>query len=160
MILGVDVGGVLIARVEGDADTSFFGKRFLETPAVPGAIEAVARLHRGRFRDAVWIVSKCGEQIEARTREWLAHHGFHESTGIPPERLRFCRRRADKAPICDDLGITHFVDDRLEVLGYLARVPHRILFRPEEDEVRRHARHVESVVRCEDWEEVVRACEA
>ena len=42
--LGVDVGGVLIDRVAEGSDTSFFGDRPLETPAVPDAVGTIARL--------------------------------------------------------------------------------------------------------------------
>ena len=56
---------------------------------------------------------------------------FFKDTGIAEDHLHFCRTRPDKAPICRDLGITHFVDDRLDVLGYLTTVDCRILFRGE-----------------------------
>ena len=38
--------------------------------------------------------------------------------------------RRDKAPICERLGITHFVDDRLDVLAYMETVEHRYLLGP------------------------------
>lgn len=97
-------------------------------PAMDGAFEALARL-RERFADRVWLVSKCGPRIEARSRAWLAHHRFFEATGIAPENLRFCRNRKDKAPICRELGIGFFVDDRADVLLPMAGiVPQRFLF--------------------------------
>ncbi|GAA4570717.1 hypothetical protein GCM10023176_29910 [Micromonospora coerulea] len=89
-----------------------------------------------------------------RTRHWLAHHDFHRRTGIGPERLRFCRTRPEKGPIAARLGLTHFVDDRLEVLGYLDTVGHRYLFRPRPDEVTAHAAHLAGVHRVESWPEL------
>jgi hypothetical protein len=92
------------------------------------AFEALARL-TVRFAGRVWLVSKCGPAVEARTRAWLDHHRFFELTGIAPGNLRFCRARPDKAPICKKLGIGFFVDDRWDVLLAMhGVVPHRFLF--------------------------------
>jgi hypothetical protein len=133
--LGVDIGRVIIdgpAHPDG-GDTAFFGAsepEAMRTPAVPGAFAALARLVT-RFDGDVWLVSKCGEFVEGRTRRWLRHHRFHEATGIPESHLRFCRQRADKADHATDLGLTHFVDDRADVHRYLEGiVAHRYLFGP------------------------------
>ncbi|MEH1166070.1 hypothetical protein V6V47_11865 [Micromonospora sp. CPCC 205539] len=151
--LGVDVGGVLIEPADDDADTSFFGAHYLRTPMVAGAFDALGEL--GSAFDEVHLVSKCGEATERRTREWLAHHDLEGRTGIPVERLHFCRTRPAKAPIARRLGLTHFVDDKLEVLGYLASVPHRYLFRPRPAQVAAYAALLPSVHRVESWPELV-----
>ncbi|MCG5455271.1 hypothetical protein PSH03_006343 [Micromonospora sp. PSH03] len=150
--LGVDIGGVIIEPADDDADTSFFGAHYLRTPAVVGAFDALAAL--GPAFDEVHLVSKCGEATERRTREWLAHHDFPARTGVPVERVHFCRTRPDKAPIARRLDLTHFVDDKLEVLGYLASVPHRFLFRPRRAEVAAHAALLPHVRRVESWSEL------
>ncbi|MEU5933334.1 hypothetical protein [Micromonospora sp. NPDC047187] len=150
--LGVDIGGVIIEPADDDADTSFFGAHYLRTPAVVGAFDALAAL--GPAFDEVHLVSKCGEATERRTREWLAHHDFPARTGVPVERVHFCRTRPDKAPIARRLDLTHFVDDKLEVLGYLASVPHRFLFRPRKAEVAAHAALLPHVRRVESWSEL------
>ncbi|MDG4780503.1 hypothetical protein O7614_12705 [Micromonospora sp. WMMD961] len=150
--LGVDIGGVIIEPADEDADTSFFGAHYLRTPVVDGAFDALAAL--GPDFDEVHLVSKCGEATERRTREWLAHHDFAERTGIPVERLHFCRTRPDKAPIAERLGLTHFVDDKLEVLGYLTSVPHRFLFRPRPAEVAARTALLPLVHRVESWPEL------
>ncbi|MGK5442433.1 hypothetical protein ACSNN7_11520 [Micromonospora sp. URMC 105] len=151
--LGVDVGGVIIELSDGTEDTSFFGDGYLRTPPVDGMFEALAALVP--LFDEVYVVSKCAEPTERRTRDWLAHHDFHARTGIGPERLRFCRTRPEKGPIAAGLGLTHFVDDRLEVLGYLDTVPHRYLLQPREDEVAAHRGHLAGVQRVQSWPELV-----
>jgi hypothetical protein len=123
----VDIGGVIIDRVGEGTDTSFFGDRPLETPAVPGAFEALARL-AVLFDGRVHLVSKAGPEVEARTRDWLAHHRFFEATGLEEAHLHVVRERADKAPEAARLGITHFVDDRVDILESLVTVPYRHLF--------------------------------
>jgi hypothetical protein len=154
-ILGVDVGGVIIDRVNDNTDTSLFSDNYLATTAVPGAFEALARLAAGRFGGQGFLGSKCGARVEAKTREWLHHHDFHARTGIPAEHLHFCRRRPDKAGICERLGVTHFIDDRLEVLGYLDTVTNLYLFRPDACEMKRHTRHLVQVEIMESWDAVL-----
>lgn len=127
--LGVDIGRVIIA---GDGpDTSFVGgseEDALRAPAMPGAFDALRRLH-AHFEGRVWLVSKCGAKVQTRTRTWLAHHRFFETTRIDPSHLFFCRTRPEKAPICAKLGITCFVDDRADVLACMEGVVEtRVLF--------------------------------
>jgi hypothetical protein len=126
--LGVDVGGVIVRLAEGGEDTSFFGNRPLETPATDGVFEALAALTAGPFAGRVHLVSVAGPKVSAATRAWLHHHRFFERTGIPDAHLHFVRKRREKAPVCERLGITHFVDDRVEVLVHLSAVPRRYLF--------------------------------
>jgi hypothetical protein len=133
--LGVDIGRVIIGGgvVPGSNDTQFFSgdtARMLATPAVPGAFDTLARLVP-RFAQ-VWLISKCGERIQRHTRQWLDHHHVAARTGIPRDNIRFCLRRPDKAIHCADLGITHFIDDKLDVHQALRGVvAHRYLFGPQ-----------------------------
>jgi hypothetical protein len=131
--LGVDIGRVIIdgsAHPDG-GDTAFFAgdeQAMLATPEVPGAVDAIAALVP-RFGGRVWLVSKCGPATEARTLRWLAAHEFFARTGIPSDHVRFCRERADKRIHCEELGLTHFVDDRPDVHAAIHDiVEHRYLF--------------------------------
>ncbi len=157
--LGIDVGGVIIDRIANDkSDTAFFGANYLATTAVPNAFEAIAQLVSKRFGSArTFIVSKCGRNIQHRTLEWLEHHNFFKLTGMQAENIRFCYQRHEKAPICHELGITHFIDDRAEVLGYLTTVPHRFLFGSNPQERNRYAKLIRSgfVTPVADWRAVI-----
>ncbi len=135
MNLGIDVGRVLISPGdESKPDTSFIGGSHddaMRTPPYPGMFNVLPGIVR-RFGGRVWIVSKCGARVQQRTRDWFAHHRFFERTGIAPGNVRFCLERPQKAEHCAELGITHFVDDRVDVLeamhGVVAR---RFLFGPQ-----------------------------
>jgi hypothetical protein len=121
--LGIDVGRVLITptRDDGSVDTSFLGEDVAAALATPPAAEmfdVVPGLVR-RFGGRVWLVSKAGERIEALTRLWLAHHRFFDRTGIDPANIRFCRRRDEKRDHAEALALTHFIDDRIDVLARL-----------------------------------------
>ena len=150
-VLGVDVGGVIIDKTNDRTDTSFFGPNFLQTTAVPGVFEALRTL--GDFE--IHLVSKCGPGVQAKTRLWLAHHQFFERTGIRPERLHFCLTRPEKAPICTTLGVTHFVDDRLDVLDYLVDVPNLYLFQPNDRDAARYQRQPQRARMVGSWAEIV-----
>ncbi len=128
--IGIDIGGVIIDKANDDQDTSLFQENYLMATEVVGAREAIKRLAGEKaFAQRIWIVSKCGEKIERRSREWLHHNGFAEF--VPESRWRFCRDRSEKAAIAKELGLTHFVDDKLEVLHWMhGIVRNRILFRP------------------------------
>jgi hypothetical protein len=86
--LGVDFGRVIndaSSHPTGD-DTSFLGGseyEVLATPAMAGAFDSLTRL-ASAFEGRVWLVSKCGPEVQARTERWLAHHHFFNVTGIDP----------------------------------------------------------------------------
>jgi len=110
------------------------------------------RRHLGiseRFGQRICIISKCGPRTEEKTRLWLAHHKLLDQLGLDSQALHFCRKRPDKAPICKRLGVTHFIDDRLEVLTHLTSVRHRILFGPQEEGMK-----TKGVVRALTWTDV------
>lgn len=126
-MLGLDVGGVLVDRVAEATDTSFFGDRPMDTPAVPGALDAIPNL-LVLFGHRVHIVSKAGPKIAGLTQRWLDLRGVVGPGSIDPANVHFVRTRPEKHPICEGLEVTHFVDDRLDVLEYLTSVENRFLF--------------------------------
>ncbi len=132
--LGIDIGRVIINGDGGGGDTSFLAgtdEDALATPAMPGAFATIAAL-TAMFERRVWLVSKCGPKIQARTRRWLRHHDFWRRTGIFETNLRFCLERREKARHCKQNRITHFIDDRTDVHEHLAGVvEHRYLFGPQ-----------------------------
>lgn len=131
--LGIDIGNVIVdgSGTRGRADTSML-EEYLRTPQMDGAFEAITLLNNRRFKDRIWLVSKARARMQAKSTHWLRFWKFFETTGIAEDRLRFCLERPEKAVICGELGITHFVDDRLDVLDAMdGIVPNRYLFRPE-----------------------------
>jgi hypothetical protein len=153
-VLGVEIGGVIIDRINDKTDTSFFSENYLQTTAVPGVVESRRQLVEKRFGEHVYLVSKCGPKVEAKSLHWLDHHHFHQMSGVPSGNIRFCRERHENAGICRKLGITHFVDDRLEVLSHLTTVGKLFLFRPQPDEARRFAQHLDRVQQVDSWQDI------
>ncbi len=151
-IVGIDIGGVIISRSNDNADTSFFGSNYLQSAAVDDAFNSIARFAQAGCE--VHLVSKCGANTERKTKEWLAYHDFFGITSVGESDVHFCRERKDKAVICRNLGVTHFVDDRLEVLSYLDSVKYLYLFNSVEAEVQKHSRHLARVTRAESWSDL------
>lgn len=152
--LGVDIGGVIIENHDVSADTSFMSKNFLSTPATADAFIELKRLNEGRFKDRVFLVSKCGPSVQSKTRKWLKHNNFYEITGISEDMVHFCLERIEKAEISHSLGLTAFVDDRLEILGYLKHLSDLFLFKPQEAEVEENREHLPLVTVVNSWAEL------
>lgn len=144
--LGIDFGRVIqgAAFATGAADTVFLSggiEQALASPPSADAFEVLARLVR-RFDGQAWVISKCGPRVQERTLQWLDQHEFYDRTGVPKGNVRFCRARADKAMHCAELGITHMIDDRLEVHQALRDlVPHLYLFGVQEGPVPEWVEH-------------------
>jgi hypothetical protein len=138
--LGIDIGRVIIngPAHPGGGDTAFFTgdeATMLATPEMPGALSAIAGLVEA-FAGRVWLVSKCGPVVQARTERWLAAHDFFGRTGMNPGHLRFCRARPEKREHCVDLSLTHFVDDHPEVHAAIrGTVTYQYFFGPQRDPV-------------------------
>ncbi|MFI5718003.1 hypothetical protein [Nocardia sp. NPDC051750] len=119
------------ALPDGGADTTFLSggeAAAMRTPPSDKAFDVLARLVKC-FAGEAWVISKCGPRVQQRTVRWLDHHDFYRHTGVPRGNVRFCRKRADKAAHCADLGITHMIDDRIEVHEALrGLVPHLFVF--------------------------------
>ena len=133
--LGIDIGRVIIAGSHSHGgDTAFFSgdeATMLATPEVAGAVDCIADLVDAVDGD-VWLISKCGQRIQDRTRRWLRANDFFVRTGVRPQHLRFCRTRGDKRLHCVELGLTHFVDDHPEVHAAIrGTVDHQYFFGPQ-----------------------------
>jgi hypothetical protein len=133
------------ADEDGRPDTSFLDadeRGALEVPPTPHMFDVVPGLV-GRFGGRVWLVSKAGPRVERLTLRWLEHHAFYQRTGLRQDRVRFCRKREDKRAHAVALGLTHFIDDRVDVLGHLrGLVPHLYLFGVQTQPIPDWVRHV------------------
>lgn len=104
--IGIDIGNVLLKA----------GKD------VRGSCRALRAILKFFGVDNVFLVSKVREnsKMHVATKEWLhGPHGFLERTGLPSKNVRFVSEidgPDGKGAAADMLGLSHFVDDRWEVL--------------------------------------------
>lgn len=123
--LGVDIGGPIMAS----PNELFFSDRYLEVPMVRGVLPSLIRL-RSRFAAHIYLIST---NIRRRPQalEILEKHRILNLVGR--DHVVMCDTDGAKANACRDLGISHFVDDRIEVLELLTTVTRRYLFSIESD---------------------------
>jgi len=126
---GIDFGGVIVRKRaqyrDEDTDLADHSKADVAIDGVFEAVREVVQICDG----FVWIVSKAGPRMEARTRAWLAAVDFYSYTGLDPAHVRFCHERQEKKGVCRELKISHFIDDRIHVMQILRHtVPHLFLF--------------------------------
>lgn len=152
--IGVDIGRVLIdGGPHGGADTSFLTGSLddaLDTPPCSGALEGLTALVALFGPEHTWLVSKAGAKVADRSRRWLEAREVYARTGLRPENLVFVRERKDKAREAVRLDLTHFVDDRLDVLHHLAGLVPELFVYGEQA-----ARAPTGVTPCPSWAVVV-----
>lgn len=149
--LGVDFGGVIMLLNRSGEGSEF-------TPnSLPNAFESLQRLAEKRFGDKIFIVSKAQPETQEKVLAWLLEKHFYEFTGINPRNVNFCIERNEKAAICQRLGITHFIDDRLENLGHISEigVKNLYLFQGQDDEVKDNGKFLPLVHRVDSWQEIL-----
>ena len=149
--LGVDIGGVLKPHRTRETEPGFVASLETTVP-VPGSIESLRRLARGGFGPRIWVVSKIREENEEPLRVWLGRNGFLDDGLVLLSDVHFCRERADKAEIARHLRLTHFVDDRPEVMSHMDPAIHRVLFQPDRDDAARFAPLIRGVPLVETWD--------
>jgi hypothetical protein len=158
--LGVDLGNVIIDHL-GFGTTNEFVQTgdYNIIPPVPGVMEALAGLNQASFNGNIFVVYKATDVAEEKILAWMKHHNFYERTGVPSSRIHRTQFRRDKSSLCEKHRATHFIDDRLEVLGHLVgKVRHLYLFRPQREEVlkfKQTLRHIQQVVM--SWDEILKA---
>jgi hypothetical protein len=89
----------------------------------------------------------------------LDNKQFFEKSGVLKENVIFVDTRAEKAGICEKLGISFFVDDSLTVLRHLiplSGMKLRILYNPQKDVPRHYMRLSRLVTNVSGWEDIER----
>ena len=154
--LGVDIGNVIINhRLSDPNDKTLHEERYSTIPASEGVFEALNELNT-YFNGEIYLISKCTEWAEVKILQWLKDNNFYTKTGVNEKHVYFVRERADKDGVCKKLGITHFIDDRLEVLSHMVEsTPYLFLFQPDQKEVDEFKEFLPKVTVVKGWDQVV-----
>ena len=135
-ILGVDLGGVVIDNDAIDQRTGIrYPKHNPDIPEVEGAGETLR--HICFHAVPVFIITSGRPDVDEKRRKWLNQprywgDSFYEHTGIPYWNVRFCEERKKKLAWCAHEQVTHFIDNRADVLASLiGTVPYLYLFGPK-----------------------------
>lgn len=156
--LGVDIGNVIINhRLMDKSNRDEWQKKYIASPPVDGVFDSLKILSDEKFMGNIFLISKCNDEAEPLIKTWFEKHDFYNKTGIKPENVFFCRERHEKEIICTKLGITHFIDDRLEVLSHMVgKIPHLFLFQPDPVEVSEFKQFLPKVTQVDSWDEVIK----
>lgn len=149
-ILGIDIGGVIVSY-DTDLHAEFEGRMI--PGATQGCFDAVKQLVT-MFDDVV-IISKCGQKMQEQSTWWLETTHFYTLTGVKSGNVYFCRQRPDKAPIASELGVTHFIDDKIEVLSHMKSVPTKYLFNPRPQDIKGYEEYLDQVIIVNSWDEIL-----
>jgi hypothetical protein len=154
--LGVDIGNVIINNRLNDPEINKVDEAFYAAfPPSEGVFDALETLN-SYFDGEVYLLSKCTEWAQEQILLWLKAHDFYAKTGIKQENVYFVRQRHEKDGVCRKLGITYFIDDRLEVLSHMIEsTPNLILFQPDKDEINKFEEFLGKVTVASSWAEVV-----
>jgi len=162
-ILGIDFGGVICDRVGADGKivAEFDDEEVFKIEPVAGVHDSIASLVSRKFgpKNTFLISSALRIKTEINTRRWLMFQHFYELTYLPQEHVLICRKRQEKAEICREVGITHFIDDRPQVLQTLIGVvPHLYWFQPRNQDLEEFPNLRQPFVTiCYSWPHVVDA---
>jgi carboxypeptidase C (cathepsin A) len=153
-VLGVDIGNVIINNRLNHLQ-SLHEKGYAILPVVEGALEGLQTLNES-FKGNVHLISKCTEWAQEQILRWLKAHNFYNLTGINSDHIHFVRERHEKDLICQKLGVTNFIDDRLEVLSHMIKsTPHLLLFQPDSTEIKAFEKFLRNVTVVNSWKEVL-----
>jgi hypothetical protein len=156
-VLGVDIGNVIINhRLSNPNDKTLHDERYSTIPETEGVFDALKKLNQ-HFEENIYLISKCSEWAEKKILEWLNDNDFYNKTGINPEHIAFVRERHEKDAICRKFGITHFVDDRLEVLSHMIESTQNLfLYQPNPEEVKEFEKFLPKVTVVNSWDEIIK----
>lgn len=129
--IGIDVGGVITGSDDTE-DTGLLTNNWRTASETEGAVDGITKLVEVFGSENTFIVSKAGWKIRKRTKQWLKIIDFYNRTGMLESNVHFTFTRAEKADVAAELGLTHFIDDKAEVLSYVIATVHNVfLFRPQ-----------------------------
>jgi len=138
--LGLDYGGVLFNALTGQP--------------LEGALETLRQIVRSKKYEEIWIVSKPAIFSLRISLFWMNRADFWNITGIPKDHLRYVRQWKDKASVCQQFGITHFVDNRPAVLHRMTTVEHRFVYNPALWEIMLYREELKNMTAVHNWKEL------
>ncbi len=154
-VIGLDIGGVITEPpVNPGSEDAFTGTDHLLVPKVKDSFAVISELTK---RHRVVIISRAGPTVQRKTTEWLFHHGFFQKTGVRERDIHYTLTRDEKTRIARREDVTHFVDDKLEVLGFMmGMVPNLYAFRAPQIHKNKMPYVASQVTHVDSWQELRR----
>lgn len=142
-IVGFDIGGTITQAT--------FGSNVKEP--WPESFRVIKRILL-EISPLAYIVSRVNEEQKTRAINWLYDNDVYAKTGLLKDNVFWCKERHEKGPIVQTLGITHFIDDRPEVMKYLPLDTVKIMINPDPVHLYEHCNLLRNYTVCKDWLEI------
>ncbi len=154
--LCVDMGNVIIDHLGFGTTEQFVNEgNYCEIPPVKDVLFFLAKLNAERFKNNVYVIYNATGVADSKIDSWLDCNDFCEITKIERNRIIRSKGGRNKTGFCIEKGISHFIDDRLEVLSYLFNVvPNLFLFRGQNREIKKFKFCLSNVKRLENWSDL------
>lgn len=146
IVLALDIGGPII-----DCRSGSTLDEYRAAPETAHAIPSLAWLVRAKRFKRVLLISQCSPELEKVKRQWFIDRDVYDRTELSEGDVYFCRKPEDKAMICRTNAVTHFVDDRIEILRHALMVPHLYAFNPSPAEFDQHPGLRGTITTVKDW---------
>jgi hypothetical protein len=155
--LAVDLGNVIIDHVGfGTTDEYVNNGDYNQIPALNDAVSSLQKLNSEVFKNDVYVVYNATNVADSKIMTWLTHNNFFEMTGIDPTKIIRSESGRNKRPFCVKNKITHFIDDRLEVLtGLVGTVPNLYLLGGQPKEIELFKESLKNVYVAPDWKHIL-----
>ena len=119
-VLAIDLSGCLVKK------SNFTNTLYAHTKPIEDAFETI-KLCQDWFDD-IYIVVKTASDNVTKMVEWLDKQNFWLFSGVTSLHCVFCISPEAKAEICKLLGVTHMIDDTIDILNKAKTVKYRYLF--------------------------------
>lgn len=123
--IGIDIEGVMRSKNIRPQTVD----EYLTTAPLKDAPLAIKEMTKLFGNMNIFLISRCPKYAEKTITEWLNSNRLFNDPNLVSSNIYFCRKRIDKAVIAKRLQLTHFIDDRIDVLDAMKNiVANRILF--------------------------------
>lgn len=149
--IGIDIVGVLA----DDKKPFIRAGEYVIFSLMKDAIEVVGRIVNKFGAENVFIVSRVtSHQTALATGIWMETHQFLQKTKLPLENVHLCTRHGEKTEVAKKLGITHFIDNKLNVLDYFDDNVELLAFRVEKSEAEEYPGLLQRIIFIDSWQEI------
>lgn len=119
------------------------------------AIRVVKKIVETYGAENIYIISRVRtHHLSMVTGIWLEHHDILKKTNILLDNIYICYQLKDKAKLAAKLKLTHFIDDRLEVLDYFPEKINLIAFQPTKNAIKKYPDVAARSAIVNSWKEV------
>lgn len=149
--IGIDISGVLADNKHAHIKT----RDYAVFSVMEDAINIVRKIASQHGAENIHIISCVkSHQLSFITGIWMETHNFLKETSVLLDNIHICSSLKDKAKIAKKLKLTHFIDNRPEVLNHFPKNIVIIAFQPKDSEMKKYPNVLSRAKVASSWKEV------